>query len=331
MTNRGSDTDEKLFFELSESNGSNCDASVFEQTHSSGETFPGPAPAAAVENGGHLEQQQQSVPDLDRERPSTEHGPADPQRIFEPFTHEPGKTSTAVTTSRNHRQATTQSAANGSAGDPPGSSPSDEGAALPSFNDAYHARNESSPSEAAEENAQAQPQSLDLVAAMLPLIPSFPEGSAEVRVRVHGVRIPCVPGHTLTTPPYVRASLHPGAHSIARTGFPSVGRGSTSRTSSVSSNRERGIYLVEHSSPAERVVEYVFGGEDRGANGDEHTISLSLGRRVVERALGENAEPSPPRIRLEIVSGRSLGRCDLALPEVLRRPGSMVRKLRLPV
>ena len=328
MTSSGTDPDEKLFFELSESSASTGDASVVEQQPSSGETSSRPASTEAVANGRHLEEHlQQSVPDLQRGRPSTEQGPAEPRHTLEPAMQEPEKGFT-LPAPRNNRRVSAQSAASDSSGDARENWLADKGAALPSFSGAYHADSESSPSEAAEENTERQPQSLDLVAAMLPLIPSFPEGSAEVRIRVRGIRVPCA-GHALATPPYVRASLHPGARSIARTGLPSVVPRSASRASSVSS-REGGISVVEH-SPAERVVEYVFEGEDGGANGDEHRISLSLGPRAVDMALGEDAGPSPPRIRLEIVSGRSLGWCDLALPEALRRPGSMARKLRVPV
>ncbi|CAM9712759.1 unnamed protein product, partial [Ectocarpus sp. 12 AP-2014] len=41
--------------------------------------------------------------------------------------------------------------------------------------------------------------------------------------------------------------------------------------------------------------------------------------------------PCTPTMRLEIVSGRSVGRCDLALPEVLRRPGSSFHNFHVPV
>lgn len=329
QTTSGSDTDEKLFFELSQSSGSDDDASFVEKPQSTGEAPVDVASTEEVANGGHLEPQHHDVPDLRRERHSTESGHEEPQDDFQSAT-EGSEKDVAPATHRKNRQASTQSVATGSSTDPRGSSPPGKGAALQSFNGAaHHANDEPLPTATTEENAETQPQSLDVAAAMLPLIPSFPEGSAEVRVRVRGIRIPFA-GLALATPPYVRASLHPGAYSIARTGLPSAGPTSSNRTSS-DSCKEGEFQAVEH-SPAERAVEYLFEAEGGGrTNGNEHTVLLPLGPRVVDAALGENGGPSPPRIRLEIVSGKSLGWCDLALPEALRRPGSVVRKLRAPV
>lgn len=321
QTASSSDTNEKLFFELSESDGSNGDIPIFENTASSGETSIGSASSEDPADGGHFQVRQQNALGLQRERPATERGSEEPRGVFEPSAVGPEK-GLALATPAN-RQASTLSAATASCGHPPRSLMSGRAAALPSFDGAHHAGSESWQSETAEEHARAQPRSLDLVAATVPLIPSFPESSAEVRVWVRRILLPCT-GHALAAPPYVRASLYPGAHCVGRTGLPSTNQ------SSSASAREGGVPLVGH-PPTERVVEYMFGGKDGGANGEQHTISLPLGPRVVDKALDENGGSSPPRIRLEIVSGRSLGWCDLALPEVLRRPGGVVRKVQVPV
>lgn len=327
QTTSGSDTDERLFFELSQSSGSNGDASSVENMQSSGETYVDVASTESVTNGRHFEGQQQNVSDLERERPVIEKGSEKPRCVSKA---EPETGFTQQTTPGNNRRASTQSAATGSCEDPSSRLLSGRAAVQPSFNDAHHVGIESSRSETADV-AETQPQSLDLGAAMLPLIPSFPKGSAEVRVCVHGVLLPCT-GHTLVTPPYVRASLHPGAHSIARTGLSSVAVGLASVNRSPSVSSREGVIPLERNSPAEGAVEYLFGGENGGANGKENVISLPLGPSVVDMVLEENGgSSSPPKIRLEIVSGRSLGWCDLALPEVLRRPGSAVRNLKVPV
>lgn len=62
---------------------------------------------------------------------------------------------------------------------------------------------------------------LDVISAMLPLLPSYPRDRAEVRVWVHSVLL--IRNVALTTPPYVRVSLHPGACSVTRTSLPSSG------------------------------------------------------------------------------------------------------------
>lgn len=317
----GSDTDEALFFQLSDSNGSDDDAPGTQKPQNCGEVSAGSESTEHFANGGHVDgQQEQNVPDFQRERrSSTGSGSGEPRDVVEQATQGPGK-NFAKLSPGNNRLASTRSAATVSCGNLRGSSLSDGGAAAPSFNGA---------GESAQECADTQPQSLDLAAAMRPLIPSFPEGSAEIRVRVRGISIPYT-GHTLASPPYVRASLHPGAHRVARTGLPSVGPTLMNRSVSAST-REGGGNLVE-ASPAEGVVEYRFGGEDGGgANANEHMMSLPLGSRVVDMAIDECRRSCPPRIRLEIVSGRSLGWCDLALPELMRRPGSVVRNLQVPV
>lgn len=171
-------------------------------------------------------------------------------------------------------------------------------------------------------------QSLDLALAMLPLIPSFPQGSAEVRVRVHGMLIPCT-SNLPASPPYVRASLHPGVSSIARTGVPVIG--STSTTAPNARNKRSGGVLLAGNSPAERVVEYVFRGKSGDADANNCVLSLPLEPEVADRMSEKNGGCSPPTLRLEIVSGRSLGCCDLALPEAMRHPGAAFQKLQLSV
>ncbi|CAM9712690.1 unnamed protein product, partial [Ectocarpus sp. 12 AP-2014] len=63
--------------------------------------------------------------------------------------------------------------------------------------------------------SQSDTPSLDVAAAMLPLIPSYPPGSAEIRVLVRSLLWPAA-SVVPPTPPYVRVSLQPGACSIAR-------------------------------------------------------------------------------------------------------------------
>lgn len=187
---------------------------------------------------------------------------------------------------------------------------------------------------AAEDGVEAESQSLDLALAMRPLIPSYLPGSAEIRVCVHGILIPCN-GNPPASAPYVRASLHPGARSIARTGLPVIGPTWTTapnvtNNGSSTISQGGGLLLAEH-CPAERGVEYLFSGEDGGANGNQHVLSLPLEPFDVGIMSERNGGTSPPTMRLEIVSGRSLGWCDLALPEALRRPGGTFQKLQLPV
>lgn len=180
-----------------------------------------------------------------------------------------------------------------------------------------------------DEGVESESQPLDLSLAMLSLIPSFPPGSAEVRVRVHGILIPCE-GNPPASPPYVRASIHPGASSIARTGIPVIYP--TSTTTPRAGNTGSGGVLLEVHSRAERVVEYLFGREPGGANAaNKGVVSLPLDPDVVSMMPERSGGTSPPTMRLEIVSSRSLGWCELALPEALRRPGGAFQKLQLPV
>lgn len=176
--------------------------------------------------------------------------------------------------------------------------------------------------------AENESRSLDLALAMLPRIPSFPPGSAEVWVRVHGILI-ASKGISPASPPYVRASFYPGARRIARTGLPTVDPTSTTAPN-LGFKGSGGVLSATH-SPAERFVEYLFGGEDSNADPKNNVLSLPLEPDVVGMMSEKGGRTSPPTMRLEIVSGRSLGRCDLALPEALRRPGGAFLKLQLPV
>jgi len=171
---------------------------------------------------------------------------------------------------------------------------------------------------AGEDHAEAESQPLDVAAAMLPLIPSFPPGTAEIRFWVHSLILP-----TSASPPYARFSLNPGAHGIARTSL--ALRGSSKQGPSWA-----GGDLPSGLSPGPRFVEYLLDGNSGGANAT-HVVSLTLGPAEAYTVRGATGEPSPPSVRVEIIAGRSLGRCDLALPEAFRRIGGVFRHLSVPI
>lgn len=136
---------------------------------------------------------------------------------------------------------------------------------------------------------------LDLKAAFLPLIPQFPVASADIRVWIHSVTFPL--GVRLAKPPYVRASLHPGTHRVTCTGL------SRDPVSSTECNAKR----------------YLF----------KENVALQLG---VEEAQ-ELAQGCclPIMLRLQAVSNRLLGSCDVSLLEALRRPGSVFQQINMPI
>lgn len=161
---------------------------------------------------------------------------------------------------------------------------------------------------------------LDVAALLLALTPSYPQGQAEVRVWVHGALV----GRDLTsaTPPYVRASLPSkpsGVDSIARTG-PLHGPILTHAVFQANGRTREGGSVT---TPTANSVEYLSKEEDAGRH-----VSLSLGPAGMP-LVSEGG--FPPVLRLEIVGGRSLGRCDLSLTEALRRPGSTFKQMKAPI
>ncbi|CAM9960681.1 unnamed protein product [Scytosiphon promiscuus] len=167
---------------------------------------------------------------------------------------------------------------------------------------------------------------LDLRAIMLPLIPSYSPGSANIRVRMRNIVLPA--GAAPATPPYVRVGLHPGAHSIART---SLAMSLRSNRDESSGDDEGDSVLLTKAFPDDDVAKYRFGATLGGVSANHDTLVLPLGPDVVRMTSAAHGGPTFPTIRLQIVSGRSLGHCDLALPEVLRRPGSSLRRLQVPI
>lgn len=173
---------------------------------------------------------------------------------------------------------------------------------------------------------------LDLAVAMLPLIPSYSLGSAEIWVHIR--RVTPVPGDDFPTCPYVRISLHPGAQAIActRESHRSPPKDERFTTKGVPRN---GANMQSHSgrvfydfgiAPDTRASN-TSGGVLDGDNREEITI-LKIGPEIVTRLkLGQG----PPTLRLELVSGRSVGHCDLSLSESLRRPGELFRELELSI
>ena len=161
---------------------------------------------------------------------------------------------------------------------------------------------------------------LDISASLLALTPSYPPGHAEVRVWVHGILV----GRDLIleTRPYVRASLYSipsRVHSIARTG-PLHGPISTHAMFQANGRTHEGSSLT---TPPANTVEYLPKGEDAGRH-----VSLSLGSADMPLVWEGGF---PPVLRLEIVWGRSLGRCDLSLVEALRQPGSTFKHIEAPI
>ncbi|CAM9455945.1 unnamed protein product, partial [Hapterophycus canaliculatus] len=170
---------------------------------------------------------------------------------------------------------------------------------------------------------------LDIEATMLPLIPCYPSGSARIQVRVRSIILPiCVPP---ANPPYVRVSLHPGAHIIVRTGLASA-VASLRTTRTVPSRDKKNVFvLLAKAFQAGSVAHHRFAVWAGGVGANNQVLMLPLGPDVVRIASAANGGPSSPTIRLEIVSGRSLGYCELALPEVLRRPGKYFPRLQVPI
>lgn len=161
---------------------------------------------------------------------------------------------------------------------------------------------------------------LDIAASLLAVTPSYLPGHAEVRVRVHGILVDR--DLILATHPYVRASLpsiHSGVNSIARTG-PLYGPISTHAMFQANGRTREGRPLT--TSPT-NAVEYLLEEEDAGRH-----LSLSLGLAGMPQVLQGSF---PAVLRLEIVWGRSLGRCDLSLTEALRRPGSTFEQMKAPI
>ncbi|CAM9315535.1 unnamed protein product [Ectocarpus fasciculatus] len=186
---------------------------------------------------------------------------------------------------------------------------------------------ESGAARSCETPSQSDNPPLDLAAAILPLIPSYPPGSAEIRVLVRSILLPAA-SVVPAAPPYVRISLQPGAYSIAR-GTPAT---LSHETVKRSTNEQQGSkFTSKGSCSTENVVEYLVGGGTRGLQVGHQVLVLPLGPDVARMVSGGTFGPSTPTLRLEIVSGRSLGRCNLALPEILRRPGSSFNNLHVLV
>lgn len=161
---------------------------------------------------------------------------------------------------------------------------------------------------------------LDVAASLLALTPSYPSGQAEVRVWVHGALL----GRDLisATSPYVRVSLPSkpsGVNSIARTG-PLHGPILTHAVFQANGRTREGESLT---MPTANAVEYLPKEEDAGRH-----VSLSLG--PADMPLVSEGD-FPPVLRLEIVSGRSLGRCDFSLTEALRQPGNTFKQMKAPI
>lgn len=191
---------------------------------------------------------------------------------------------------------------------------------------AGEARDDPSPNQPMERD----PLTVDIATIMLALTPSYPPGSAEIRVRVRSIVFPA--RHAPVIPPYMRVSLHPGAHIIVRTGLPSAATTPlcTNRAELSKEDKRDGV-LLTRAFLADNIVEYRFGAKVGSTKRTPSVLALPVGSDIVGVTSAVNSAPSPPTIRLEIVSGRSLGHCDLALPEVLRRPGKSFRRLQVPI
>lgn len=162
---------------------------------------------------------------------------------------------------------------------------------------------------------------LDLAAAALPLIPSYAPGSAKVDVWVHSIILPA--STVLKTLPYVRVGVHPGASGMARTG---LSRGPTPMVAPPKACSSTSVCCAT-STPSilqSTALKYRF----RDVGDATPPISVPLVPELVSM-LAEGY--TSPTLRLEMVSGRSIGRCDVSLPEVLRRPGNVCRQLQLPL
>lgn len=179
---------------------------------------------------------------------------------------------------------------------------------------------------------------LDLEAAMLPLIPSYAAGSAEIRVWANRIIVPSAHAKN-TTSPYVRCSLHPGrAQVMART--PAYRQSNTAKKS-MSDVASCAVDIGRASAPApaseedgswppsgEPTVEYAFGTTAEEENVSRQGLNLPIGPDMTTMMAGGHG---PPTLRLEVVSGRSLGHCDVSLVEALRHPGSAFRELKIPI
>lgn len=173
---------------------------------------------------------------------------------------------------------------------------------------------------------------LDLAVALLPLIPSYPPGTANILVRIR--RVTPVAGVDFSTSPYVRISLHPGAEAIACT--------QRTHRNPIKDEQSATKYVprdgAKLQSDSGRVF-YDFGiaPDTRGFNaGCEildsgnwgESVILKIGPEIMTRLeMGQGI----PTLRLELVSGRSVGHCDLSLAEPLRRPCEVFQELNLPI
>lgn len=311
--------DEDLFFELSKSSASDSSAStplsMPESLQSSGETSAVIEPLAtgasthSVERDGQFYvQRQQHASQNQRKEPGVRGDPETPNTSGE-------VAGTTIAELGHHSAVKTQTRGQ----QPPVESGAARSRETPSHGvKALHAIKGVSPSDT---------PSLDVAAAMLPLIPSYPLESAEIRVLIRSLLLP-IAGVDPTTPPYVRISLQPGAYSIARSTPATLSHDAVKRSTN---QQQGGEFSSKASCSTGSVVEYLVGGEARGLQVGHQVLALSLGPDVARMVKGKMFGPSTPSMRLEIVSGRTLGRCDLALPEALRRPGSSFKNLHVPI
>ncbi|CAM9284052.1 unnamed protein product [Ectocarpus sp. 4 AP-2014] len=311
--------DEDLFFELSKSSASKSTAStplsVPDSLQSSGGTSAAIEPLAtgasthSVKGGGQFHvQQQQHASQNQREKPAVRGDPEIPDM--------PGEVvGTTISQLGHHSAVKTQTRAQ---------QPAVVSRAAQSYETPS---NGVSRLHAIQEVSQSDTPSLDVAAAMLPLIPSYPLGSAEIRVMVRSLLLPTA-SVIPATPPYVRISLQPGGYSIARCTLATPLHDTVKRAT-----REQQVSKTtpKGSCSTESFVEYVVGGEASGLQVGYQVLALPLGPDVERMVSGGKFGFCTPMMRLEIVSGRSVGRCDLALPEVLRRPGSSFNNLHVPV
>lgn len=165
----------------------------------------------------------------------------------------------------------------------------------------------------------AQQPTLDLGSAMLSLIPSFPSWSVEIWLRAH--RVMPVRGVDFTIPPYVRISLHPGGQTVACT----------------KQFHRTGPENIEY-TPV-RDTPKTCAGNTRCANARSECVNnddadcgnmviLKVGSEYISRLMKNDG---PPTLKVELVSGRSVGHCDLSLSETLRRPGHYFLDLQVPI
>lgn len=186
----------------------------------------------------------------------------------------------------------------------------------------------------ADKTVASTEEGLDIATAMIPLIPSYVPGSAEIRIRVHGV-VPLA-GVEFETPPYVRVSLHPGGcNTMVRT--PLSRRVSTTRSREVNNSVAHGI-LGSVSPCAQGSHQYQFGkasqvkDKNTDAEGapsiDNPQLVVKIGPEIV-RGLSERRRP--PTLKFDVVCSRCVGECEISLSDTLRRPGRPFRHLQLPL